>query len=210
MPQGSRSSEIPAFLRELYEELSQDLQNTYLKWKMYRQVFGPESNAIDFLDGHAPSFFLAVRDSFSADLVISVTRFTDSARGTLTLSSVVKHLEKSSHSDLVATLKSLQAEIVILSKPIKKWRDNLVAHRNLKSAGASPQEPLPNVSWDQIDAVLGKLADALNAIQVYFTNADTGYSDIITHGDGDEVLRLMRLGAEAEAAQIEADLADEQ
>lgn len=204
------STEIPTFLLEPYEELSRDLQNTYLKWKMYRQLFGPESNAIEFLDDHAPSFFLAVRDSFLADLVISVTRFTDSTKGTLTLSSVVKHLEKSSYSNLVATLRSLQGGIVTLSKPIKKWRDNLVAHRTLKSAGASPQEPLPDVSWDQIDAVLDKLAEALNTIQANFTNAETGYADIITHGDGDEVLRLMRLGAEAEAAQIEADLSDEQ
>lgn len=207
MPQDS--PEIPAFIREPYEELSRDLQNTYLKWKMYRQVFGPESNAIDFLDGHAPSFFLAVRDSFSSDLVISATRFTDPTKGTLTLSSIVKQLDKSSYSELTATLKSLQFEIVTLSAPIKKLRDNLVAHKDLKSAGASPQEPLPNVSWDQIDAVLGKLADALNAIQAHFSNSDTGYGDIITHGDADEVLRLMRLGAAAEAELIKADLAEE-
>ncbi len=81
------SKEIPGFLCEPYEELSRDLQYTYLKWKMYRQIFGPESNAIKFLDDHAPSFFLAVRDSFLADLVISVTRFTDTTRGTLTLNS---------------------------------------------------------------------------------------------------------------------------
>jgi hypothetical protein len=132
------------------------------------------ANAIDFLDNHAPSFFLAVRDSFLADLVISVTRFPDSTKGTPTLSSVVKHLEKSSHCDLVDTLWLLQGEIVTLSKPIKKWRHNLVAHRTLKFAGASPQEPLPDVSWDQIDAVLEKLVEALNAIQAYFTNAETG------------------------------------
>ncbi len=202
------SSEIPEFIREAYEELSRDLQTTYLKWKMYRQVFGPESDAITFLDDHAPSFFLAVRDSFVSDLVISVTRFTDKTKGTLTLTSIVKQLEKTAHASLAKKLDSLQTEIISKSEPLKAWRDNLVAHKSLKAVGATPEEPLPNVSWDHIDSLLEELSDTLNTIQDHFCQSETGYADIITHGDGNEVLRLMRLGADAEAAENKALLSD--
>ena len=208
MPQNSK--EIPKFIHEPYEELSQDLQNTYLKWKMFRQIFGPDSNAIDFLDDHAPSFFLAVHDSFISDFVISVSRFTDSTSRTLTLNYVVEQLEKSTYSNLVKKLRVLQNEIKTMSDPIKKWRHNLIAHRSLKSVGTSSSEPIPEVRWDQIEAILEKIAEALNTIKVYFTGTEIGYEDIITHGDGNEVLRLMRLGADAEAAQIKADLTDKQ
>ena len=135
-------------------------------------------------------------------LVVSITRFTDKSKGSLTLNSIIKQLEKSSATDLVAKLKESQKEIGIEAQPIKKWRDNLVAHRSLKSVGVKPQEPLPNVTWSQIDSILEKLAEALNEIHVHFCDSEIGYAEIITHGDGDEVIRLMRLGVQAEAEEF--------
>lgn len=203
-----QSLNIPEYIRESYEELSRDLQNTYLKWKMYRQIFGSGPDPLDFLDSHAPSFFLAVRDAFTTDLVISVARFTDKTKSTLTLSTIIKSIEKSTHSTLSASLKSRQEAIIMSSATIKQWRDNLMAHKSLKSVGVSPEQPLPDLTWDEIDAVLEQLAGALNAIQVHFCKSETGYADIITHGDADEVLRLMRLGAMAEADELAQILSD--
>ena len=83
------SQKIPDFIRDQYEELSCDLQNTYLKWMMYRQLFGGGSELLNFLDDRASSFFVAVQDSFITDLVVSVSRFTDTTKGTLTLGSII-------------------------------------------------------------------------------------------------------------------------
>ena len=196
------SQKIPDIIRDQYEELSCDLQNTYLKWMMNRQLFGGGSELLNFLDDRAPSFFVAVQDSFITDLVVSVSRFTDRTPGTLSLGSIIKQLRKSCNSGLASELEELDKEIIEASKDVKTLRGDTVAHKGLSKLG----KPLPNVSWSDVDAILEKLARALNLIARHFLNSEIGYKDCITHGDAAEVVRLMRRGVAHEEAEIQQAL----
>ena len=196
------SQKIPDIIRDQYEELSCDLQNTYLKWMMNRQLFGGGSELLNFLDDRAPSFFVAVQDSFTADLVVSVRRFTDTRKGTLSLCSIIKQLKNNRYSDLASKLEKHRSEIAKVSSAVKIQRDNLFAHKSLSTL----ENPVPNVSWSEVDAILEGLARALNLIARHFLNSEIGYKDYITHGDAAEVVRLMRRGVAHEEAEIQQAL----
>jgi hypothetical protein len=66
-------------VKTIIETLQEDVIWVHAKWKVFRQLFGTSEKRIAILNDFAPDFFQIVHDGLIYDILLAMSRLTDSA-----------------------------------------------------------------------------------------------------------------------------------
>jgi hypothetical protein len=162
---------------ELLQAISGELGEIHLKWLLFSQLYEDEE-IVDLLNESAPTFFGVCQSVFLNDIILSISRLTDSSKTgskeNLTLARILDSIDPS--------LVQLKAELVETLEIIKnscdfarKHRNRRVAHIDLKTYFQDHPEPLLSITKEKIEEALLGLRTFVNKVELHFTQNETGY-----------------------------------
>jgi hypothetical protein len=180
-------------LGELYSALWQEVAWVHAKWAEYVELFGTNPERIELLNNTAPQFFRVVEDSLWEDILLHLSRLTDSPRSMGKDNLSVRRLP------LITSLKSssvpidaLVAAALVATDFTRDWRNRKLAHGDLGLALGLPVQPLAPASRLAVKDALQSLVVVLNAISQKYLNSQTMFQ---LHGaNATSMLHTMRDG----------------
>jgi len=107
---------------------------------------------------------------------------------TLSLEHLIKHLSPTQHSGLRAEVLVLYEKIQKDSKQLKKIRDGILAHNNLKKKKSQSVNLYTNVSRKVIDGQIESLCSLMNKIHGALNDTETDYASAGNLPDGAHML----------------------
>jgi AbiU2 len=192
---------LPSNLQPMFDRLHDDLVGLYVRWQMYRQLFGTNEQRIALLNTIAPSFFGTVHLVLLDDVMSGIARMTDNletcGKNNLVLRRLIAQLDSATHVSLIGELSAKLAVVESTCAPIREIRHKRLAHRDYQTAIAPTTNPLPAITREVVEKALAAIADLMNAFQFPFTNDTIRYSETITAlGDGNSLVRSLRRSVE--------------
>jgi AbiU2 len=176
-------------LGRLYTELANGASRIQVKWKLYKQLYLGSVERIELINKAADWFFRVVQGALVGDVLLHIARLTDSERIRGRQNLTIRQLPAVVPDSVKADVAAPQTAVIAASKPIREWRNRRGAHTDL--ATAIYDEPLPDITIDQVETVLASLRALLNWIEQHYWNAPTKYEEIGTPpGDADACLLL--------------------
>jgi len=162
---------------KLLQAISEELGELHLKWLLFSQLYEDEE-IVELLNESAPTFFGVCQSVFLNDIILSISRLTDSSKTgdkeNLTLARIVDIIDPSSvqlKTELVETL-----EIVKNSCDFaRNHRNRRVAHTDLKTYFQDHPEPLLSITREKIEEALLGLRAFVNKVELHFTQNEMGY-----------------------------------
>ena len=176
------------------DKLKDDLIWTRHYFEQYKKIFVENEHRIELLNDTAPNFFRDVQRLLWYQTIIGVGRLTDKHKqgSNINLSiGVLPFLAANYQWNFLDELQESVDEAIAISKPIRKWRMKVVAHRDLPTA-LSNVENLEKVHIDQIEESLTAIGSAINI--VYSKLIDTSWSwKLVTSHDSEELIHYLKL-----------------
>lgn len=174
----------------LYEELVW----LHAKWTLYKQVF--VGSDMDLLNDTAAGFFGIIQRTLLEDVVLHVSRITDSkkscGRDNLVLAMLPELVEE---SDLRARVQALVLEARTACEKFRMWRNRSLAHRDLELVRRAESDLLRAVDLDEMETALRACRDVLNTLEYSYQGSQVGYEHVlVSAGDGDMLLAFLRRG----------------
>jgi hypothetical protein len=203
----SNYSGLPNEIREVFSHLSEDMVWLHAKLKVFRELFAkPEDRAVI---REAASFAaMVIEDSMLSDIIITVCRMIEGGKPpgepetpagrekSLSLTHLLKLLSDSNTDiELVQRCNARYRELVGLLRPLKKLRNKVVAHRDLKTVLAGLPIQIP-FDPPELDKIAAELADIMNEIDAYFTDSSTAFVAPFGVGSGDTLIHFLKRGIE--------------
>lgn len=166
---------FPAGAGELAYELSNGITHLHLKWKLYRALFGTSPERIDLLNQAAPAFFGHLEPIMRHDIVLAITRLTDSPRmGKHENASLGRLIEQlAPHAD-ATKLDNWQSRLAVLdaaAKPMRAMRNQFLAHEDLATVLNDHYQPSP--SRADTEVLLQSIRDLFGSIEEEFRGSYT-------------------------------------
>jgi len=193
-------------LGELYSALWQQVTWLYTKWGEYLTLFGTKQSRIELLNSTAPAFFKTVQDSLWEDVLLHITRITDSPKTAkkdnlsfLRLPGLILD------SKLKVTTEQLLTTAIDASAFARDWRNRRIAHSDLKLMLLLSAEPLAAASRSHVQSTLSALAAVLNCISNSYLNSTTMFEFCLEPSPGGALTLLHYLhdGQEAKTSRKE-------
>ena len=121
--------ELPEDIRTVFQDLCQDIAPLHSKWKFYLDLFS-NRDTIDLLNDVAPASFQMVEESLRSDIAMSICRLSDPPQSCGQDNLSIKTLvDKASE---VQGIEKLWEDFDSCCKPVRQYRNKLVAHNDLK------------------------------------------------------------------------------
>lgn len=193
---------MPEDLVDLYETLKQEAIWLHAEWKILCQLFTVSKERVKFLDSKARSFFKVIQRVLRDDVFMSLSRLTDppqtGKRKNLSLARLGKQLKESGESDFYKSVSESIDRIQDHCEPFRKWRNRVIAHKDLLTALKYHPEPLPGISRKMVEDALRMIREFLNHIQVHFEDSETLYEHVVLEGDGEAIVTYLQQADEQE------------
>lgn len=178
-------------LGELYEALWQEVAWLNSKWAQYVELFGTKPSRIDLLNQAAPSFFGYIQDALWEDIILHISRLTDSpVTGRKPNLSIKRIPEQIEDLAFCQEIEFLIKSTVDNAAFCKDWRNRHIAHRDLHRALTEDAHPLEFASRAKVKDVLKGLSDVFNAISLHYFDVQLSFES--TEGSGD-VMPLLNI-----------------
>ena len=150
-------SDMPESIKDIFEELKNQVISVHTKWENYRQVFGTSEKRLKLLDECAHAFFLIIHNALIDDVLMSLSKLTDPAgkktKKNLSFEKLQKQVKKNCDHELASELQERLDDLKEKSEVIRTHRDKRLAH--LDSEVAMKQGlNLDRISEKMIDEVL--------------------------------------------------------
>jgi len=197
---------MPDDLQKDFQTLHNDFANLYVRWNMYREIFGTNERRTNLLNETAPSFFGTVQRVLLDDVLGGIARMTDksASQDNLTLRRLLEELDDNTHKALKDELLKRLSQVDSACADIRIIRHKRLAHRDYKHAVAPDENPLPGISRRTVGAAMSAIADFMNSFQFPFTETQIGYENSIAGpGDATSLLSALRRAVEHRKMQIE-------
>jgi hypothetical protein len=186
-------------LGSAFHRLWNDLAILQLTWSEFVVAFGTSEARVDLMNRSAKGFFGLTQDAIWNDVILRICRFTDpekvSGRETLSLRYLLQLLtDYHFRMEILSLIETAREK----SKPVRDWRDRLLAHRDrhlaLKLPGVKPLEATTvQITSEAIDAI----TTVMSEVERRFCGECTRF-DFISHlGDVEALLRVLRDGLDA-------------
>lgn len=162
-------------LGELYTELWQDLARLHLKNEEYLALFSADQARFELLNRSAPRFFRLIQNSLWNDILLGITRISDTPNTGKSENLTVHRLPKlNSHFDIAENLNLLLNEVDTSTKFARDWRNRHIAHRDLPLALQDQHaEPLAEASLNHVKEALSAIGKVLNCISQRYQGSTT-------------------------------------
>lgn len=187
--------EMSSELAEVFELIQKDVIWLHAKWINYCQLYETNKERIDLLNNVAPYFFHTVQNVFLTDIFMNICRLTDPAKTgkkeNLTLDRLFQTIDKNKYPDLVKSVEEKLDVVKEKCEPFRKYRNRLLAHKDLPTALKVNRDPIPGINHKMIEDALLSTRELLNTIQLYFDNAKRGYDHPIMPGNGENIIKAL-------------------
>lgn len=176
------------------EILKNDLIWARHYYNEYKKLYMANQLRIELLNDTASSFFAVLQRVLWEQMIISLSRLTDAhERGenkNLTVG-ILLELAIDNNWEFVQDIESKLLKIKETSAAIRKWRNKVVAHRDLPTA-LSEGALLDKVDLHQVDDLLRLIGNVVNLAYIKLTNAEQSW-DLISDGDVDALIHHLKL-----------------
>jgi len=187
----------PANVAPIFQGLHADLVGLYVRWLMYRQLFGTSKKRVELLNRRAPAYFGIAQATLFDDVLSGIARITDKTvvcgKDTLVLRQLIEELDPATHATEIAALQTNQTTVAAAVAPITTIRHKRLAHRDMQFALNPTAHPLPPMDRQQVEDALAAIADFMNTFQNLFGEDQYQYAETVTNlGDGDALIRHLQ------------------
>ena len=199
------NTNMPTSMEEEFRLLQHELFNIIERWSTFCDLYGKVED-VEMLNSVAPRFFRIVQDVLVDDVILSIRRLLDRERimghDILSLEHLIKHLSPTRHSSLHAEVLTLYEKIQRDSKQLKKIRDSILAHNNLKKKKSQSVNLYTNVSRKVIDGQIESLCSLMNKIHGALNDTETDYASAGNLPDGALMLLEQLRGMEKKKCAV--------
>lgn len=183
--------------------LYNDLTWLHVKWAFYRQLFA--ASRIRLLNDTAATFFGVLQRALLEDIALHLARLTDSVKScgksNLVLARLPSLIEEES---LRAQVNELVRTAEAACGVFRVWRNRRLAHRDLQLVLVAEINPLPGISWDDVEGALRACRQTLNCVELHYRDSEVSYDHVVTGpGDVSSLLLYLESGLRFERAQEE-------
>ena len=196
--EAERLRTLGPLLGPLYHALFNDVQWLHAKWKQFCDLY-TSADTVDLLNETAGFFFRIVQDIMVGDAMLHIARLTDPERlgekENLTLCRLPGAIENVELADRVAAL--VEAARVEAGF-VRDWRNRHLAHTDFKLALDSAVQPLPPVSFGQMQRVLAALRAVINDIELHYWNSTTAFEFFIEQTGAESLTHYLSEGIKVE------------
>ena len=192
-------------LGTLYNALMNEVAWVHAKWTQYQQLYIHSPERIALLNKVAGHFFRIIQDALLEDIILHLVRLTDPpksmGRDNLTLCSLPSFI---SDPPQTTEVNDLIEAAQVACKSARTWRNRRLAHRDLDLALASETEPLPGISYADINAALAAMRAVLNCLEGHYWNSEIAYEHFLMGGgEADSMVYYLSEGVRAEERRRE-------
>lgn len=206
-PNEVKAERLGAFgdeLGEIYHELANELSWILLKWQQYCALYGVKPERVELLNRAAPLFFVIVEDALWDDILLHLSRLTDSPTTGNKANLSVRRLPALIQDPVFrAEVTTLVEAATSRTSFARDWRNRRIAHRDLSLSVAAASKPLAFASRASVNDALQSLTQLLKRIHQHFLKMDIEFDLAGEPGDADALLRVLAEGVEATRARWE-------
>jgi AbiU2 len=188
----------PSEIHELWVTLKAEVVWLHGRWIIYRQLYGTSQEHIDVLNRSASTFFNVLQKSLLNDVQLSISKLGDPAgtgtRRNLTLSALLGELERIGEKSLVGKLSAAILSFDAACTKLRHRRNKWIAHFDLNTMIGSKVAPLEGPSRDEIEAALDALREAMNCVELHYTESQTVYEQFVMNNDGRHLISTLEQG----------------
>ena len=186
---------LPVELADVFEELHQQISWLHANWLIFEQLFATGEERVELLNEFAPIFFRLCQDSFSDNVILSIARLTDppksAGKDTLSFEQLIAKVDSAKYPDLRSTLSQQFTDLKTSCQSIRNVRNRRLAHNDLLIALSLDPNPLPDILKDEVDDILRRIRELMNAVWAYFNpDSELGY-DVIMPNDGEAIVAAL-------------------
>ena len=185
---GAREMVIPANIEPVYGRLDYDLTRLWSWYRMLFDLYGESELRLRLLNEAAPAFFGELQTLLRNEIVLGVARLTDMpSRGSskrLVLGSIVGALDETQTAEIGSELDAALTPIIETAAPIRRYRHEVLAHRNMAVALGSRDDPVQEFTYSDIRCVLDLAGGLLNVVAKKYLGHTVMYSGLIENLNG--------------------------
>jgi hypothetical protein len=165
-----------------------------MKWQGYLTLFGTRKERVDLLNKSARVFFGLLQHIMWNDILLSISRITDSpetcGKKNLTVHCLPGLVDGELQSVVTAALRSISENC----KFAVDWRNRLIAHRDRLLAPKEPARPLAEANRQNVNDATESIAFLLNAVQKHYGLPEDMFDLIGAELDAENLLCMLRDG----------------
>jgi|SRR5271157_4471436 len=189
--------DIPESIKDIFNELKNQVIWVHTKWENYRQLFEASDTRLRLLNKCAHAFFLIIHNALIVDVLMSLSKLTDPAgkrkRKTLSFEQLQKQVKKNGDWGLASKLSEILGKLKEKSEEIQNYRNKRLAHLDLDIT--LKRAKLDNITVKMIEEVLALAGEYMNAIEGHYYQTEVLYEGVISsYGDGDALVAILKDG----------------
>jgi hypothetical protein len=161
-------------LGPLYAAMWQQVAWLHTKWEQYVELYGTKESRLTLLNDAAPLFFRVVQDTLWEDVLLHITRLTDSPKSMGRPNLSIRRFPAA--IDDKATKLAVEARIeeaMTASECCRDWRNRHIAHCDLDLILNGAAQPLKPASREKVKEAIKALDSVLNAIAHRYLDSTT-------------------------------------
>ena len=163
-------------LGELYHYLWQELVWLYSKWLEFVELYGSKPSRIDLMNETAPYFFRIVQDVLLEDVILGISRITDSPKslGKDNLT-IYKIPDLITDEKFKKKLSNLNEDVRQETSFCRDWRNRRLAHNDFLLTTNRETKELEFASHEKIKKALLSISKVLNEISLKYFRSTTAF-----------------------------------
>jgi hypothetical protein len=193
----AKSMPAPANVAAILQGLHANLVGLYVRWLMFRQLFGTSKERVELLNRLAPAYFGIAQATVFDDVLRGIARITDKTvvcgKDNLVLRQLIDELDPATQATEVAAPETKQAAVAAAVGPITTTRHKRLSHRDMQFALNPTAHALPPMDRQLVDDALAAIADFMNTFLKLFGEDQYQYAETVTGlGSGDALIRHLQ------------------
>ncbi|MBA7589297.1 hypothetical protein ES708_31379 [subsurface metagenome] len=193
------SKSLNPLLKELYDELLNEVVWLNARWRQYEELFETSPSNIGVLNEAAGLFFRIIQEELWNATLLQLSRLTDRSetmrKDNLSLQALSSLIEDTEFKEEIT---SLVEEAVKATTFARDWRNRKLAHTDLKLALNQKAKPLATANRK-------KVTDAIKAVSIIIQRLSKYYFEPVLYpflknpfGEADSLLYVVRGGLKAD------------
>jgi hypothetical protein len=188
---------MPPQISGEYKVIHQQVLLLHAKWKIFTQLYLKSEERITLMNDIAPTFFGIIQRMFVDDLILGVSRLLDPAKTNkknenISLARLMDSIRIAGRDSLCDSLAIKMDSLKENENSVRSARDKRVSHNDYTTLLNEKANALPDITREQIDAMLTCLHEFLDEIAVNFGDSPSFWNMPIP-GDGDSVIHFLKL-----------------
>ncbi|MEW6348148.1 MAG: hypothetical protein AB1646_03745 [Thermodesulfobacteriota bacterium] len=184
---------IPQDVDDIFRRLEKEVWWLQIHWKTYHQLFNHSKSRFQMLHECCDAAFSCIRNALETEILMSLCRLTDDDKDVLSLKKLHGQIGKNGQEELGRKLRGTWKCILKKRQQIEEHRNNRLAHLNREIALNERPGPGP-IMAKELEGAITALQEYLSTIRSHFTQAPAFASDVLTVGDGETLVSLIRDG----------------